>query len=137
MGVYEELNQLNHKPPHPPTPQEKSEKEPPEQPDSPMDDTTVSRHHDTVIPRHHDTMNDTGVVQIRNAVKQLGKEAATHRYTAAEKKALAELIYAYRNQAVRTSENEITRIAINFLILDHKRNGDKSVLHQIMMALHQ
>lgn len=137
MGVYDQLNQLNHKPANPPSSQDEPENEVPKQPHSEVDDTVVSRHHDTMIPRHHDIMHDALIPDIRHAVKQLGKEAATHRFTAAEKKALAELIFTYRNLGVRTSENEIARIAINFLLLDHKQNKDKSVLHQILIALHQ
>jgi hypothetical protein len=50
---------------------------------------------------------------VRKAVRQIGKEAATHRFTLDEKNSLAEIEYTYRRQGIRTSENEITRIAIN------------------------
>ena len=137
MGVYDQLNQLNHKPANSPSPQDEPENEVPKQHGSNVDDTVVSRHHDTVIPRDHDTMEDDNLVQVRNAVKQLGKEAATYRFTTAEKSLLAELIFNYRKLGVRTSENEIARIAINYLLLDYKQNGEFSVLHQILMTLHQ
>ena len=100
-----------------------------------------------VIPRHRDTMqpsnhgitvsryDDTIVEIVRKAVKELGKEAATHRFTEDEKKAVIDIVYAYKRQGVRTSENEITRIAINFLIQDYKENGENSILHQALKAL--
>src|SRR5258707_5405722 len=49
------------------------------------------RQHDTTLPRHHGSMvsryHATTIEAIRAAVKQFGKEAATHRFTMEEKKA--------------------------------------------------
>ena len=102
-------------------------------------ESMVSRHHDTVTPRYQDTHTPQvhGVVieLIRKAVKEFGKEAATHRFTEAEKKELADLIYTYKNRGIKTSENEITRIAVNFVTEDYKVNGENSVLHKILKAL--
>lgn len=89
--------------------------------------------HDTVIPRHHDTT----VESIRKAVKQFGKEAATHRFTREEKQKIAELIFAYSSKGIRTSENEIARIAVNFLVEDHKQNGKDSILDQVLKLLNE
>src|SRR2546430_14442599 len=87
----------------------------------------VKTNNNTVIPRHHDTMaslnQDNTIETIRKAVKHLGKEAATYRFTQEEKMALSDIVYTYKGQGVRTSENEITRIAINFLVEDYKENG--------------
>jgi hypothetical protein len=93
--------------------------------------TVTPRHHDTVIPRYHDTI----VEVVRKAVKQFGKEAATHRFTVEEKKAIADIIYSYRNQGIRTSENEIARIAVNFIVHDYRENGENSVLDEVLRAL--
>lgn len=97
--------------------------------------------HDTVIPRYHDTMtpryHDTIVPIVRKAVKEFGKEAATHRFTQAEKKSIADIIYTYKNQGVKTSENEIARISVNFLIEDFKQNGENSILNTILKALNE
>ena len=95
-------------------------------------DTTTPRNHDTMTPRYHDTI----VELVRKAVKEIGKEAATHRFTAEEKKAVAGIIYAYRAQGLRTSENEIARVAINFIIHDYRENGENSVLGKVLKALH-
>lgn len=115
----------------------------------------------TVIPRHHattksdkeenQTVSDTEGKQqiededktaltletIRKAVKQLGKEAATHRFTPHEKNVLAHIVYTYTRQGYRTSENEITRIAVNWLLLDYKEQGEQSVLAQMLELLHK
>lgn len=115
----------------------------------------------TVIPRHHATMKsdkdesqtvrDTGGIQpiededktaltletIRKSVKQLGKEAATHRFTSHEKNVLADIVYTYTRQGYRTSENEITRIAVNWLLLDYKERKEQSVLAQMLELLHK
>ena len=96
-------------------------------------DTTVSRYHETTTPRIH----GVAVEIVRKAVKEYGKEAATHRFTVAEKREIADLIYTYKNQGIKTSENEVTRIAVNFVIEDYKENGENSVLHKILEALNE
>ena len=101
--------------------------------------TTVEAHndyspdgiHDTVPPRYHDTTVET----IRRAVKALGKEAATHRFTATEKEAIAEIVYACKRQGLRTTENEITRVAVNFIVHDYQVNGKDSLLVRVLLAL--
>lgn len=99
----------------------------------------VSRYHDTTTPRYHDTTvsryHDTIIEAIRKAVKQIGKEAATHRFTVAEKQEIANIVFTYKNQGVYTSENEISRVAINFIIADYKENGEESVLAKALKAL--
>ena len=94
-------------------------------------DTTIPSNHDTKQPRYHDTI----VELVRRAVKDYGKEAATHRFTLGEKKAIADVIYAYKGRGVKTSENEVTRIAINFVLNDYRENGKNSVLDRILKAL--
>lgn len=93
--------------------------------------STVSRNHETMVSRYHDTT----VEAIRSAVKLFGKEAATYRFTAEEKKALSDLVYTYKTQGIRTSENEITRISVNFIMADYKENGENSILHKALKAL--
>ena len=69
------------------------------------------RNRDAVTPRYHDTI----IELVRKAVKEFGKEAATHRFTMGDKKSIADIIYSYKSQGIMTSENEITRIAVNFI----------------------
>ena len=95
----------------------------------------IPRYHDTTIPsmvsRHHDTI----IELIRSAVKTFGKEAATHRFTPDEKKAIADIVYTYKSQSIKTNENEIARIAINFVVNDYKENGENSLLSKAIKAL--
>ena len=103
---------------------------------------TVSRHHDTTTPRHNDTViprhqEKDPLDKVRKSVRQQGKEAATHRFTQKEKNAIAEIIYRYKKQGIRTSENEITRISINYLLIDHQENGEASILTKILKSLNE
>ncbi len=96
-------------------------------------DTMVPRYRDTTIPQYPDTMIET----IRKAVKQLGKEAATHRFTLEEKKLLRDIVYTYGAHGIRTSENEIARIAIHNLIGDYQKNNETSVLARVLESLNR
>jgi len=104
-----------------------------------MEDTMIPRHHDTMIPRNHDAViplkgNDIYEL-VRKAVKQIGKEAATHRFTIEEKNYLADIEYTYKRHGIKTSENEITRIAINYFIEEYRLNGEQSLLAKILNKL--
>ena len=108
-------------------------------------------HRDTVIPRYHDTNHDTMVSSnhdttipfseedlleaVRKAVKQVGKEAATQRLTLEEKQAMADIEYSYKRQGIKTSGNEIMRIATNFIVRDYRQNGENSILAKIIKRL--
>jgi len=96
-------------------------------------DTMIPRYHDTTVSSYQGEITET----IRKAVKHLGKEAATYRFTQEEKKALGDIVYTYKGQGVRTSKNEITRIAINFLVEDYKQNGENSILSRVIERLNE
>jgi hypothetical protein len=96
-------------------------------------DSMPSRDHETTVSRYHDTTIET----VRKAVKEIGKEAATHRFTIEEKRAIADLVYTYKRQGVRTSENQIARIAVNFIFQDHNENGENSLIDQVLKALNE
>ena len=96
-------------------------------------DTTTPRNHDTTASRYRDII----IELVRKAVKELGKEAATHRFTLKEKKAIADVIYTYKSRGIKTSENEIARIAINFVVEDYQENGKTSILHKVLKALNE
>jgi len=102
-------------------------------------DTMTPRHHDTTVSRYHNTTTpeqDSDIFEVvRKAVKQLGKEAATHRFTLTEKNLLADIEYTYKRKGIRTSENEITRISINYIIEDYRKNGEESILAKILKRL--
>jgi len=84
---------------------------------------------------HSDDLIET----IRKTVKKMGKEVSFIRHTPEEKRELSSIVYTfnelYRGQGRKTSENEIGRIALNFLIADYKENGELSVLARVLEAL--
>ena len=98
-------------------------------------DTTPPANQPTAVPRHHDTAVSSQVETVRKAVRELGKEAATHRFTAAEKRAVAGIVYTYASNGIRTSENEVVRIAINWILSDYEENGEQSFLYKTLSAL--
>ena len=101
-------------------------------------DTTVSRDHDTTTPRDRGpTVADARIETIRRAVRTPGKEAATHRFSRDEKKAIQAIVFTYQQDGIRTSENEIARLAINYLIDDYQQYGANSVLAILLAALHR
>ena len=96
-------------------------------------DTMTSRNPAITTSRHHDAI----IEFIRKSVKVVGKEPSTHRLTPEEKKAITDIIYAYKKINIKTTENEIARIAINYLVYDYKENGENSILHQVINALNE
>lgn len=105
------------------------------------DDTMTPRHRDTMVSRVLDTTTPmakmTEIEIIRHAVKKIGREGGTFRFSEEEKNLINQAVYDYiRDHNIRTSGNEITRIAINFIFQEHKKNGSDSILHKVLVALH-
>jgi hypothetical protein len=102
-------------------------------------DTVVSRYHETMIPSNHDTMiplsEEEMIEAVRKAVKQIGKEPATQRLTLEEKQALDDIEYSYKRQGIKTSGNEIIRIATNYIVRDYRQNGENSILAKVLYRL--
>jgi hypothetical protein len=75
------------------------------------------------------------VEAIRQVIKVPGREVSYVRLTPEEKADLADVIYTYKRQGQKTSETEINRIALNYLLLDYRENGQQSVLARVLAAL--
>jgi hypothetical protein len=73
---------------------------------------------------------------VRRIVKVVGREVSFCRVSPEEKAQLAEIVYTYKRRGVRTSENEINRIALNAILLDYATNGAQSLLARTIAALH-
>ena len=111
--------------------------------------TTTSRHHDTVVSRSQDTATPRnrdstkpwyhGITldKVRRAVRDFGKEAATYRFTTTEKRAMANIVHAFKMEGIKTSENEITRIALNLVIGDQELFGEDSALSRVIRKLNE
>ena len=52
-----------------------------------------------------------------------------------EKAQLSDIVYTYKRQGQKTYENEVNRIAINYLLLDYHEHGEQSVLARVLAAL--
>lgn len=74
---------------------------------------------------------------VRKTVKNPGKEEVLYvRISKEEKDKLSDVSYTYKRQGIRTSDNELVRVALNVLLEDYKINGAKSVLALILESLH-
>jgi hypothetical protein len=94
--------------------------------------------HASMIASMHQSQiaNEQAAIEaIRKAVKLSGKEVSFARLSLAEKQQLAEIVYSYKRQGKRTSENEITRIAINYVLRDYGERGEQSILARVIEAL--
>ncbi len=78
---------------------------------------------------------DDVIEVIRKAVKVPGREVSFVRLTQDEKGQLADIVYTYKRQGKKTSENEINRIAINFILEDYHANRDNSILAKVIASL--
>jgi hypothetical protein len=82
------------------------------------------------------TLVDASAVEaIRQVIKAPGREVSYVRMTPEEKAQLSDIVYTYKRQGQKTSENELNRIAINYLLLDYHEHGEQSVLARVLAAL--
>jgi len=72
---------------------------------------------------------------VRKVVKVVGRDVSFVRLSPEEKRRLAGIVFTYKMQGVKTTENEINRIAINLLLEDYERNGEQSMLARVLAAL--
>lgn len=56
------------------------------------------------------------IAKIARIIRKKGTNASTYRFTSSEKQSLLKIIYKFRRQEIKITENDIVRIAINFLI---------------------
>ena len=91
---------------------------------------------DSMLTNTQDDLIET----IRKTVKQVGKDTLFVRLTPDEKHQVASAVFTlnekYRGESRKTSENEIGRIGVNFILEDYKANGRGSILARVMAALH-
>lgn len=98
-------------------------------------DTKVSRYQDTTTEAKTGTNSEHDVERIRKAVKQLGKESATLRLTDLEKGAVWDILVDMRRKGIRTTETEIIRIALNYILNDYEKDSDASIVVQALESL--
>jgi hypothetical protein len=72
---------------------------------------------------------------IRKVVKMQGREVSFIRLTPEEKAQVSDIVYTYKRQGQKTTENQINRIAINYLLHDYHEHGEQSVLARVLASL--
>jgi hypothetical protein len=119
--------------PPPPLPTSKPEKQ--AEVRTPKESTSKARKKERMHASTLASNQDSLVETIRKTVKSLGQVVSFTRVTPEEKGRIADIVYTYKRQGIKTSENEINRIAMNFLLEDYTKNGKESVLAQVIEAL--
>ena len=88
----------------------------------------------SVLASYQDGLAET-VEAIRKVVKVTGREVSFVRLSQHEKDQLADIVYMYKRRGRKTTETEINRIAVNFILEDFRANGEASVLARVLEAL--
>lgn len=83
---------------------------------------------DIKISRYQDISKDDTFEHIRSVVRVVGKETSPLRVTPLENDSLEDVIYHFRKRGIRSDKNEVVRIALNYLLLDHEKNKGTSIL---------
>ena len=98
---------------------------------------TQLRNRTTMVSRHQNDMKsynqDELIAEINKALQEVGKQVSTYRLTKSEKNFLIDSIYKYRLEGIITSENEIIRIGLNFILLEHKVRKESSILNKVII----
>lgn len=72
------------------------------------------------------------LAKISKTVREIGKEVSYTRLTQEEKRRVLDIIYSFKSDGVKTTENELMRIALNFLLEDYDLQKKGSILHKIL-----
>ena len=106
-------------------------------PTLPLEDRQASDKASLPASKHASTLaGETDLEVIRRTLKLIGKEVLYVRLTQDEKNQVRDIEYTYERQGIKTSGNEIGRIALNFLLADYKANGEQSILAKMLAELH-
>lgn len=156
-GRYDALTQLDKKPVNPSPLQGQAEtltekKASASKPEN-ENDTKTPRHqdtnHDTIIPTHNPSthpsnspslisdLEEASIEFIRKAVKQVGKEGGTYRFTLEEKSVMKQIKRQYEDQGIDTSDIEIIRIGLNYILADFHNRGDESIVAKVLKRLNE
>jgi hypothetical protein len=138
MGTYDELQTLK-KPSHPSHPEvEAKERKTSLTSQGGQSRVTSTNGTNEQLPPNASTLasyTDSTIETIRKTVKAVGKEVSFIRLTQNEKNQLADILYTFKRQGVKTTENEVNRIGLNLLLEDYRANGENSVLARVIAAL--
>jgi hypothetical protein len=81
------------------------------------------------------TVGDGDTIEaLQRALKTVGKEIFYARVAPEEKRRVDETVFALKQAGVRTSVNDVGRIALNYLMADHEANGEQSILTRVLAS---
>lgn len=72
------------------------------------------------------------LAKIRKAVRGVGREVSYVRLTQEEKRRILDAVYLFKTKDIKTTENEIMRIAANVLLEDYDLRKENSLLYKIL-----
>jgi hypothetical protein len=122
-----------------PTHQEQGQKPLSEEPQTPQTTPQMqaSNHARIDASKHASTLAlEADITVIHKTLKLIGKEVLYVRLTQEEKSQVTDIEYTYQRQGIKTSGNEIGRIALNVLLADYKANGEQSILAKMLAEVH-
>lgn len=94
-------------------------------------DSKIASKQASVLASNQDNM----IQDIRKSVKEVGKETLFLRLTPEEKDQLKDIVYSLSKQRAKISDNEVGRIALNYLLEEYKASGKNSILIRVIEAL--
>ena len=86
------------------------------------------------VPAETSVREDTPdpIASLQQALKAVGKEIYYIRVTPSEKQRVDDLVHGFKSHGIRTSVNEIGRIALNSLLADYDEKGEQSILCRVL-----
>ena len=72
---------------------------------------------------------------LQQQLKTIGKEIYYIRITPEEKAEIEDALHALKRRGLRTSANELGRIALNQLLADYEAHGEESVLVRVLARM--
>jgi hypothetical protein len=87
------------------------------------------------LASYHASNQADMIEAIRRVVKTIGAKTTFVRLTEEEKDRLIDVVYTYKRQGIKTSENELVRIAIAYLLEEHSERTHDSTLAKVLSAL--
>lgn len=81
------------------------------------------------------TAGSDSLAEMQQTLKTIGKEIYYVRVTPDEKARIEDVIHALKRRGLRTSANELGRIALNQLLADYEDQGEESVLVRMLLRM--
>jgi hypothetical protein len=107
------------------------EEEPSKRDNTPVvqEDSKLSSEQASMLASKHDSV----LAKVKARVREVGREVSYTRLTTEEKRQIMEVIYSLRStNNIKTTENELMRVAINFLLEDYCLQKEESILFKIL-----